>query len=479
MPRIANARPVRAQRDGARARDAQPERGAERASPKTAPREPMRSGRLRRGILVACLAFAATAAPSRAGASPSRAADGAARADADRIEQDLRFLAADELMGRGLGSAGLHRALQMVAGRFAELGLAPAFPDRSTPADPRGGYFQPFIAEGRPVSANVIGILPGHAARSPRALLIGAHVDHLGTAPTARDAGSAATDSIFNGADDNASGVAALLEIARLLCASVPQAEDRTVIFVVFSGEESGLLGSRHYTEAPCLPNAELIAMINLDSVGRMRERQVIVFGSGTAREFPDVLEGLNQSHAFDLALRAGEGGASDQASFYAAGVPALHFFTGPHADYSRVTDEAEAIHYAGLAELTDYVAELAQYLRYRRNPLTYVSLKTHETERVARMAREGERRVSLGFMPDFARESGGVRVGSVTPGGAAAAAGLLPGDTITALDGEPLDTLVDYTALLREHEPGDRVILTVLREGRMLQIAASVQERR
>jgi hypothetical protein len=412
-------------------------------------------------------------------ASAAAQADGLC--DRTAIERDLRYLAADELEGRGLGSVGLEDAISMVAERFRALGLEPAFPERSTPEAPLAGYLQLFHSPGLPVSANVVGVLPGRAERPPQAVVLGAHIDHLG-----RDA-SLEGDQIFNGADDNASGVAALLEIARLLTAEETGAETggsapgprRTVVFTVFSAEQSGLLGSKYYVEHPALPLEEVIAMINLDSVGRLREKQLIVFGTGTAREFPATLAGLNQAFGFDLAERSAGAGASDQASFFAKQVPVLHFFTGPHEDYSRVSDVADAVNFAGLAEITDFVAELVRYLRYRPRPLTFVAAGNEQLAQMETMASQGERRVSLGFMPDFAHEQGGVKVGPVSPGGAAAAAGLQQGDLIIAIDGEIIDTLVDYTAILRSHAPGDRIRLTVHRADETLELDAALQERR
>jgi hypothetical protein len=410
-----------------------------------------------------------------AAAAPSGAAPGCSRA---LLEADVRYFASDELAGRGLGSPGLDQAVRAVAQRFADLGLAPAYPERVSHDDPLAGYLQPFASAGQPASANVIGRLPGadapgSNAPAPRAVVIGAHIDHLG-----RD--SALTgDQIYNGADDNASGVAALLAIAQSLSALPARERDRTVLFIAFSGEESGLLGSKYYVEHPVVPASDLLAMVNLDTIGRLRSNQLFVFGSGTAGEFPALLEGLNQAFGFDLVMQSTGAGASDQTSFFAQSVPVLHFFTGPHEDYSRVTDTADKLDYAGLAAVTDYVAELMRYLRYRDRPFTFVAAGAKQVEQLKTLAASGERRVSLGFIPDFTQERGGVKVGPVTPGGAAARAGLVPGDVIVAINDEATDTLVDYTAVLRQHAPGERVRLSVRRGGATLTIEAEVQERK
>jgi aminopeptidase N len=420
-----------------------------------------------------------------AAASASGPAPGCSRA---LLEADVRYFASDELAGRGLGSPGLDQALRAVAQRFADLGLVPAYPERVTAADPLAGYLQPFTSAGQPASENVIGRLPGSDAPeagasastasaatppAPRTVVIGAHVDHLG-----RD-NALTGDQIYNGADDNASGVAALLAIAQTLTVLPPGERDRSVIFIVFSGEEAGLLGSKYYVEHPVVPASDLLAMINLDTIGRLRSNQLFVFGSGTADEFPALLEGLNQAFGFELVLQSSGAGASDQTSFFAQSVPVLHFFTGPHEDYHRVTDTADKLDYAGLAKVTDYVTELMHYLRYRDRPFTFAAAGAKQVEQMKAMAASGERRVSLGFIPDFTQERGGVKVGPVTPGGAAARAGLVPGDVIVAINDEATDTLVDYTGVLRQHAPGERVRLSVRRGGATLTIEAELQERK
>jgi hypothetical protein len=428
-------------------------------------RVPQQARPARRGRLARALALLLPLAPLAFAVSAS------ARpvCDPGLLEQDVRSLASDGMEGRAIGSEGLERASRLVARRFKSLGLQPAFPERGGLLD---GYLQDFTAAGYPPSANVVGVLPGAADVTPRAIVIGAHLDHLG-----RDPGLEG-DTVYNGADDNASGVAALLAIARMLTLEPPRERERAVVFVVFSGEESGLLGSRYYAEHPLFPAEQVLAMINLDTVGRLRDRQLIVFGTGTAREFPAILEGLNQAFGLRLALRPEGAGASDQTAFFEKDIPALHLFTGPHEDYHRVTDSADRVDCAGLATVTNFAGELARYLRYRDLPLTFFAAGRAQAEKLKQMPKT-ERRVSLGFMPDFAQASGGVKVGMVTPGGAAAAAGLQTGDVITAIDGEATDTLVDYTAALRAHTPGDAVTLTMRRGAETLSVTATVQERK
>ena len=384
------------------------------------------------------------------------------------LEADLRYLASDELEGRGLGSAGLQSALEMVATRFRELGLEPAYPEKRAPLE---GYFQEFRVHGQSApTANVIGILPGDR---PEVVIVGAHVDHLGRNP------QLSGDQVFNGADDNASGVAALLAIARMLAERGLEPGDRSIVFIAFSGEESGLLGSKYYVAHPLVPRGQVLAMINLDSVGRMEGERLYLFGTGTAQEFPEILAGLNAAGGLDLAMQREGAGAADHTSFFADETPVLHVFAGPHVDYHKVSDEAEKVNFAGLARTTAYVGELVRYLSYRARGLTFDPAGLAEIAKLEAVQAQGPRRVSLGFLPDFSAESGGVLVGMVTPGGAAAQVGIEKGDRITAIDGDPIDTLTDYSAILRAHAPGDRVSIDVRRGAETLQIEVVLQERK
>ena len=474
---------------------------------------------------------------------------GRPQCDASALERDVRHFASDAFAGRGLGSAELEFALREVAERFASLGLEPAFSSRSTSSDPLAGYLQPFTALDSVPTHNVGAILRGRGAPQRETVIVGAHIDHLGRDSTPERDGQLKGDSIYNGADDNASGVAVVLEIARVLAERAAAAEravaaesfraggdaatggapheapgngalspQRDVLFLIFSAEESGLVGSRFYAEHPAIAHDEVVAMINFDEVGRLRDDRLFVFGSGTAREFEGLLPGLNASFGFDLLLRPEGAGGSDHNSFFAKDLPVLHFFTGTHADYSKVTDEPDRIEYAGLHKVTEYAAELVRYLRYREAPLTFVPAGREDAAKIAALissshggnsSRGGHpghgssgsghpggghpgghpgghsgagepapQRASLGFAPDFASSGEGVKVGPVTPGGAAQVAGIREGDLITAIDGEQVLSLADYAMILRMHEPGERIVVSVVRDGDPLELEAELQER-
>jgi hypothetical protein len=379
-------------------------------------------------------------------------AGGVARADVDPslLERIVTDLSSDARQGRGLGTAELDAVTERLESEFRAAGLAPGvgsgfIQENVVPAiDPPGGTV---------VVRNVIGMIKGNAAGSH--LVIGAHYDHLGLSPEAD-----ATDRIFNGADDNASGVAALVAIATTLTkAAEPPA--RTIVFVAFSGEESALLGSKAYVASPVLPIEETVAMLNLDSIGRLTARRLTVLGVGTSDLFEPMLNGMNHAFRFDLALSKDPLHTSDHAPFVEKSIPSLQLFTGGHADYHRVTDSADKINFEGLAEVTALAAEIIGYLSDESVRPTFASAAAAAAGATAGTIR---RRASLGTIPDFARESGGVLVSGIVPGSPAAQVGIVTGDIVVEFGGTAIDNLQDYQAGLAAHEPGDVVRVVVLR---------------
>src|SRR3954447_3618997 len=289
-----------------------------------------------------------------------------------RLLDDIKFLSDSQLQGRVTGSPGADSSAAYLAHRFSEVGLQPA----------AGGWFQSFTLgrdapaarqakAGGLVGKNVIGILPG---RDPvlrnQTVILGAHYDHLGLGGF----GSLDPDStgmVHNGADDNASGVAALIQVAARLAVSPPA---RTVVFIAFSGEELGLLGSVHYVKEPIYPLAGTLAMINLDMVGRLRAGRLIVYGARTAKEFPALLDSLNWYAGLDLKAQGDGYGPSDQSSFYAAKRPVLHLFTDLHEDYHRTTDDWQKINVEGFNQVAAFVTGVVTALGNRPMPLTAVT---------------------------------------------------------------------------------------------------------
>ena len=312
---------------------------------------------------------------------------------------------------------------------------------------------------------NVIAVLPGRGqdaadgrpAIDPReTVVLGAHYDHLGYGGS----GSAApgVEAIHHGADDNASGTALLLEVARQLAASGPR--PRRILFIAFSGEERGLLGSGHYTANPLVPLDDTVAMVNLDMVGRLVDDKVIVHGTGTGTGFDGLVDRLTALHGFQVAKEPGGFGPSDHASFYAKKIPVLHLFTGSHADYHRPSDTADKINYDGMVRIAGLVAEIVGDLADADERPGYVEVAS------TMFARGGGDRPYFGSIPDFGTPGGGYAISGVAKDSPAATGGLQGGDLIVRLGGSAITGLEDFDSALRKHKGGDRVPVVVLRDG-------------
>ena len=303
---------------------------------------------------------------------------------------------------------------------------------------------------------NVIGVLPGTGPLSEEAIVIGAHYDHLGYGGDS--SASPGRKEIHNGADDNASGVAALLEIARRLVA-IGRPLPRTIVFIAFTGEERGLLGSAHYLKDPVVPLKDTIAMLNMDMVGRLRDNKLIVHGTGTADEFDLLIERLNAGHNFKLVKKPGGYGPSDHASFYEKKIPALHFFTGAHQDYHRPEDDFEKINIDGIERVSRMVADAALAIAETDARPAY---KKTKRPKVA-----GGRWPYFGSRPDYGYEKSGVRLSGVAPGGPAERGGLREGDVMVRFGDADIATVTDFAQVLGRHKAGDKVEIVIERDGK------------
>ena len=386
---------------------------------------------------------------------------------------DIRYLSDDRLSGRMTGSAGADSAAAYLARRFEQVGLQPA----------AGGWYQSFtVAKEAPVAQsarvgglagkNVIGLLPGHdPTLRNETVIVGAHYDHLGLGGF----GSLDPDStgrVHNGADDNASGAAMLIQIAGRLAQSPPA---RTVLFIAFSGEELGLLGSAHYVKHPVYPLSTTLAMINLDMVGRLRNGRLIVYGARTAREFPALLDSLNWHAGFDLKAQGDGYGPSDQSSFYAAGRPVLHVFTDLHDDYHRTTDDWQNIDPEGFRRVSNFTTGLVTALANRPSKLTPVDATPPAHSTTTTMPAYG---TYLGTIPDMTDNPGGVRLLGVRAGSPAEKAGLRGDDIITRIGDLDVPDLQAMTNALRSHEPGDTVSIVIRRGNQVTTVRATLGTR-
>ncbi len=382
----------------------------------------------------------------------------ASAASTARLEATVRYLADDAREGRGPGTAGLDSSSAYIGRQFAAIGLRPAFD---------GSYSQAFPDSQGHTLHNIVGVLDGDPGEEH--LIIGAHYDHLGLGE------DPANPVVFNGADDNASGVAALIEVAGNLI-DTGERPARTLVFAAFSGEEQGMLGARHYADHPALPLTRTRAMLNLDTVGRLRNGRLIVFGTGTADLFDKMLDGINLVFRFDLIKNREGVGAGDHTVFFEKGIPVLHLFTDAHLDYHQPTDDADKIDFEGLARVTEFATEIVTYLSDASVPLRFIPAGA---EKLKAPSEGSPRRVSLGTIPDFGRESGGVLLSGVVPGSAAESVGLQKGDLIVEIDGTPVDNLYDYSAALKTHAPGDVITIGFVRDGEKLTVEATLTERR
>jgi aminopeptidase N len=392
----------------------------------------------------------------------------------------VAWLSAPEREGRGVGTKGLEAAAEYIAAAFAASGLEPGG-DGST-------YYQSFTSptspEGGPVTLrNVVGILRGsEAGWSGQSAVLSAHYDHLGRGWP--DVHRGDEGKLHPGADDNASGVAVLLELARVLASG--ERPKRSIVFVAFSGEEAGLLGSRHYVEHPPFPLDRTIGVINLDTVGRLFDQKVSVIATGTATEWPHIFRGAGFVTGVEGTMIPEALESSDQKSFIDRGVPAVQIFTGPHPDYHRPGDTPDKIDGPGLVKVAAFVKEGIAYLGERAEPLTSTIVASKPgapsgaTGRPAAAPgeRPGGRRVSFGTMPDFAFGGPGVRVAGVTPGSPAEKAGVREGDVLLSVDGRDVADLRGFAAILGELKPGQTVAVVLRRGEREETLAVTVVER-
>jgi hypothetical protein len=323
---------------------------------------------------------------------------------------------------------------------------------------------------------NVVGRIVASAPpaeRVPGELVIGAHYDHLGYGGVHSLTPDSSAAHV--GADDNASGTAGILEIARILKSAPKLKQD--VLIMAFSAEEIGVLGSSNLVHEPPqgIDIKRVRAMLNLDMVGRLRENQLTVLGAKTATEWQTLVSGACDRARIECSLSGDGYGPSDQTSFYAAGVPVLHFFTGSHSDYHKPTDTADKVNAAGAGQIAQLVADVARAVTELPKALTY--------QQVAPEAPKGDLRsfnASLGTIPDYAGppEGGGVLLAGVRPGSGAEKAGLKRGDILIGLGKTELKSLHDFMFVLNGSKPGQTLTARIKRDGKVMELPVTFDER-
>ncbi|RIK83639.1 MAG: aminopeptidase [Planctomycetota bacterium] len=318
---------------------------------------------------------------------------------------------------------------------------------------------------------NVIAVLDGEGPLADETVVIGAHYDHLGRGGS----GSLARGStdIHNGADDNASGTAALLEVARSLATEKNEGPRRRIVFMAFSAEERGLIGSAYYVNNPVFPLEKTVAMLNMDMVGRVSDNKLIVQGADTADEFKAWVEKANETALFKLTHQPGGFGPSDHASFYPKRIPVMHFFTGLHSDYHRPSDDYDKVDVAGMRKVVEMVTYVATQVAEKPERPTFREGKQPAPRR------GGGDRPYFGSIPDFGEPVDGLKISGVTKDGPAAKGGLQGGDIITMLGDNKIGNLEDFDAALRKFKAGDKISVAVKRKDEALKLEVTVEEPR
>jgi Zn-dependent M28 family amino/carboxypeptidase len=376
-----------------------------------------------------------------------------------KIREHVTFLASDKLQGRGTSSPGELEAAAYIANQFRMIGLS-AF---------NNSYLKPFTYKKSDnphdtstaglvpkTSNNVVGFLNNNA---PHTIIIGAHYDHLGLGHDKNSLEANPEGKIHNGADDNASGTAGVIELARFF-ATNKSAEPYNFLFICFSGEELGLLGSKKWCESPDIPLSTVDYMLNMDMIGRLNDstKKIIIYGVGTSPVFVPIIDSLKG--ALSVKKDSSGVGPSDQTSFYLKDIPVLHFFTGQHSDYHKPGDDAAKINYKGEVMVLEYIVRfIDRTLRYPK--LTFLKTRNPDTGK-------SSFKVTMGVMPDYAFEGEGMRVDGVTDNRPAAKAGVQKGDIVKKLGSIVVKDMQTYMKALNSLKKGDTTTVEVERAGKI-----------
>ena len=387
----------------------------------------------------------------------------------NRMMSIVKHLASEEMNGRGLGTPELNKAAAYIAGQFEAAGLQAIGDD----------YFQKFShafhGKGSLELTNVIGIIPGTDPKlKDEPVVISAHYDHLGTGWP--DVHSGDEGKIHYGADDNASGVATMIELAYAMGGTL--SPKRTVVFLACTAEEAGLVGSKYFVEhSNEYFKGKIFANLNIDNNGSLFDTKLLVLNANSAREWKFIFMGTDYTTGVLTEVVDKPLDASDQVAFIEKGIPAVQLFTGPTANYHRPTDTWEKIDSKGLVKVATVAKEVVEYLAEREDPMNFTGQGATATKQPTHPA-SGTRKASTGSIPDFAHQGEGVKIGSVMPGSAGEKAGLQAGDIIMVLDGEKLTGLRQYSDLLKKYQPGDVVKLIVMCDGVEKEISLELDER-
>ena len=378
----------------------------------------------------------------------------------ESFKKDVEYLASEKLEGRFPGTNGEQLAANYIAEKFEKLGLIKL----------TDSYFQNFnftlpsspheevkFNQDSDTKINAKNIIAFIDNKKKNTVIIGAHYDHIGYGGQySLDRG---INEIHNGADDNASGTAMLLSLAKQL--NNKNDLENNYLFIAFSAEELGLIGSRYFVNSDVFNKESINFMINLDMVGRLNaEKELSIFGVGTSSIFKQVVNSLNNN--FKLKIIEDGTGPSDHTSFYNKDIPVLFFHTGSHENYHRPSDDVNLINYKGMSEISNYIIDIIDELE------TYNKLEFKET--ISNQPTVARFNVSLRVMPDYVFEGDGMKASQIIKGGPADDAGLIDGDVIIMLGENEVKDVYDYMNSLSKFEKGDSTKVIVLRSGKKLE---------
>lgn len=375
----------------------------------------------------------------------------------NNIEKHVKYLASDKLKGRGTASKEELKAAKYIAKYYKKLGLMPKG-DNGTffheftfkrSSDPHGGMSADATLE---TSRNVVGFLDNQAKET---VVIGAHYDHLGLGHDHNSREANPHGMIHNGADDNASGTAGVMELARYFKENGVK-EQYNFLFLNFSGEELGLVGSKKYCERPTIDLKSVNYMLNMDMIGRLNDERVLKLGGvGTS---PSFVPTINPIDANSLKIKQDSSGmdASDHTSFYLQNIPVLFAFTGQHSDYHKASDDVEKINFGGMNLVIGFLAALIEELDKQPKQVFQATKNTQQ--------KTGGFKVTMGVMPDYVFDGTGMRIDGVTDGKPAQKAGLQKGDVVVKLGQDDVKDVQGYMQALSKYKKGENTSVTIKR---------------
>lgn len=391
-------------------------------------------------ILIVCLAFLSLV--------------GQTQINSKLIQSHIKILSSDSLEGRGTGTAGEKLAIAYIQSQWSKIGLVPKGDGKLfTQKFTFKGGIHGTGEEGN--AYNLVGFIDNQAANT---IVIGAHFDHLGLGNQGSSLDANPQDKIHNGADDNASGVAGVIELARHFQTNKIK-ESTNFLFLCFSGEELGLYGSKYFTENPTIDLTKVSYMINMDMIGRLdpQSKSLAVSGTGTSAAWEPLLKKLSTEKLLIKTDSAGVG-PSDHTSFYLKNIPVLHFFTGSHSDYHKPSDDAEKINVEGEKEILELIIRLVENLD-KQPKLAFLATKNKS------MGSARAFKVTMGVMPSYTSSEEGLKVDGVTEGKPAQKAGIVAGDVIVQIGSYQIKDMQGYMDALGKFEKGQVVPVKLKRE--------------